>query len=114
MVDQCGMDISDTIRLSKQDKHSIYKRLKQLKNYKWTLADAKKLNFQDISLISIDSREYIIEYDIIPPIYFQDNKYCIFSFDYGCGGLCGHGEIAIYEKTKHGWRIWTLLTEWDS
>lgn len=45
MVDQCGMDISDTIRLSKQDKHSIYKRLKQLKNYKWTLADAKKLNF---------------------------------------------------------------------
>ncbi len=56
---------------------------------------------------------YVIKYSIVPPIFFQNNQYCILSFSYSCGGLCGHGQITIYSKTEKGWVNWNSLLWWD-
>ncbi len=56
MVDDNNNDISDSIKLSIQDKKAIAKRLEEFKKFKWTEAEARKLNLNDISLISFDSK----------------------------------------------------------
>ncbi len=118
MSDENDKDISDTIKLTKKDKDSIYLKLNKLKEFKWTSTDAKKLNLDRIEVIKFDSSrssslEYAIKYHIVPPIYFHDNNYCLLNFSYSCGGLCGHGQITIYKKTVDGWKRWYNLTLWD-
>lgn len=118
VVDENNNDISDSIKLSPKDRKLINKQLKTLRTFKWIHADSKKLNLKNISLISFDSSisnsyVYAIKYHIIPPIYFHNNEYCILSFSYNCGPLCGHGQITIYKRTGNGWRKWNHLSLWD-
>ena len=118
MVDENDRDISDTIKLSKQDKYEIVKQVENLKKFKWTLTDAKKINLNNVSIISYDSSinsnlAYAIKYHIVPPIYFKANQYCILSYSYSCGVLCGHGQITIYKRTHNGWKRWNSLAWWD-
>ncbi|HWK24103.1 MAG TPA: hypothetical protein VNS08_13820 [Ureibacillus sp.] len=118
MVDENDKDISDTIKLTKYDKAQMLKKLDSLKDFKWTQAVASKLNLDNISLISYDTSRshnmaYAIKYHIVPPIYFDKGNYCILSFSYSCGGLCGHGQITVYKRTEAGWKRWNNLSWYD-
>lgn len=118
MVNENNQDISDSIILSKRDKKQLNKSLKLIKNFKWTDADVNRINLKNITLISFDSSisnnlAYAIKYHIVPPVYFQNNKYCILSFSYSCGQLCGHGQITIYKMSDKGWTRWNHLSWWD-
>jgi hypothetical protein len=118
IVDENKVDISDSILLTKKDKKQILKKLKNLRKFKWTEEVVSNIKFDKLSLISFDSSIsknyfYAIRYNIVPPLYFQNNKYCILSFSYSCGQLCGHGQITIYKKTDVGWIRWNHLTWWN-
>ena len=118
LVDENGKDIPDSIQLTQQDKDSIFFQLNTLKDFKWTLSDAKRINFNNVAMICLDSStsdrfDYAIKYHIVPPIYFQNHSYCILSFVYHCGPFCGHGQITIYKKTADGWKRWNNLMWWD-
>ena len=118
MVDENDKNISDSIKLSQRDKKQLLNTLKLFQNFKWTDTVIKKLKLENISLISFDTSitnnlTYAIKYHIVPPLYFQNNKYCILSFSYSCGGLCGHGQITIYKMTEKGWTRWNHLSWWD-
>jgi hypothetical protein len=117
-VDENKVEISDSILLTKNDKKQILKNLKSLRKFKWTEEVVSNIKFDKLGLISYDSSIsknffYSIRYNIVPPLYFQNNKYCILSFSYSCGQLCGHGQITIYKKTDVGWIRWNHLTWWD-
>jgi len=118
MVDENNKVIFDTIKLSRKDKVHLNRRLKDFQSFRWTDSIAKKLELENISLISFDSSIsnnffYDIKYHIMPPLYFDNNKYCILSYSYNCGQLCGHGQITIYKKTDKGWSRWNHLSWWD-
>ncbi len=116
--DENGKDISDTIKLTKDDQAVLANQIENLKHFKWSLENSKNLNLPNLDIISLDSSvnssmQYAIKYHIVPPLYFKDNNYCIFSFSYSCGGLCGHGQITIYKKTGNSWKRWNHLSWWD-
>ena len=118
MVDESNKDISDSIILSRQDKKHLLKSLELFRNFRWTETDIKKIEFENISLISFDKSisnnlTYAIKYHIVPPLYFQNSRYCILSFSYSCGSLCGHGQITIYKMTENGWARWNHLSWFD-
>ncbi len=119
MVDENDNDISDSIVLTKLDKKIIYRKLTDIKSFEWTNENAKKLNLDNIDVISYDTSisnnwTYAIKYHIVPPIYFgKEKQFCLLSFSYSCGGLCGHGQITIFQKTDKGWKRWNHLSWWD-
>lgn len=117
MEDENHKDVSDTIKLSNSDIKLIGKKLRQLRKFQWTVENFSKINLRNLTIISqetsrSDSMQYSIKYRIIPPIYFKNHTYCIFSYDYACGGLCGHGTVVVYKKTANGWKKWDHLTMW--
>lgn len=117
--DENGKDLSDTIKLSPGDREQILQQLAAFKTFKWSEEDAKKINLDRISVISRDSvgsrnLEHAIKYNIVPPVYFHNNNYCIFYFGYSCGWLCGQGRISVYKKTSSGWQLWSVLMDWYS
>lgn len=53
-------------------------------------------------------------YSFTVPIFFRNDTYCLFYYDYGCGNLCGEGQVAIYKKVKGKWVKWSILSSWIS
>lgn len=53
-------------------------------------------------------------YTFSRPIFFSNEKYCVFFWDFSCGSLCGYGNISIYRKTKVGWEEYIVLSNWIS
>ncbi|GAB2815891.1 hypothetical protein [Ferruginibacter profundus] len=118
LVDNNNKDVSDTVKLTSQDADSMYQKLHSLKTFKWTTEVAKKINLDHLSIIGPDTSstvqpEYAIKYQIVPPIFFNNQTYGILCYSYSCGGLCGHGQITIYKKVSGAWQRWNNLMWWD-
>lgn len=103
--------------LDDQERHALLLQLKALENFRWQEETVKKLALDEIRLLSRDTVsnkfEYNIKYEIVPPLLLKAGAYCLFSYEYHCGALCGHGHTAVYKKEGGKWKYWWTLVLWD-
>ena len=112
---------SDTLMLGNGEREKILSQLDRLKSFIWTKKNVAKINSGQSQLLDRDSiwkRVFDFSgkvfYNIIPPLFFKNGEYCLFYYDYGCGGLCGYGELAIYKKETNKWKRWKSIYSWIS
>ena len=48
------------------------------------------------------------------PIFLRNNTLCIFYAEYGCGSLCGAGQIQLYKKEGDVWKPVKSFCDWVS
>ena len=53
-------------------------------------------------------------YSFCAPIFLRNNTLCIFYSEYGCGGLCGAGQIQLYKKEGSEWKPIKSFCDWVS
>lgn len=115
--DENGKAISDSIVLDAQEQQQLLLQLKALVTFRWKEETVKGLALAELSLLSRDTVsnnfEYSIKYEIVPPLLLKAGAYCLFSYEYHCGPLCGHGHTAVYKKDNDKWKYWWTLMLWD-
>ena len=114
-----GRNISDSLQLTHGEMHDLNRQIKALRHFIWTQATAKWINLNQLTLITPDSASALsmnddIKYCIVPPLFFHHGEYCLFYYDYACGGLCGHGELMIYQRSGTKWVRRYMLMGWNS
>jgi len=116
--DENGHDISESIVLTKQELDSLLLQLDACKTFRWTSQDLSRIQLDRLTLITGDSTQKLydvtIKYHILPPLFIRNGRYCIFYYDYCCGGLCGEGHLVIYKREGNEWKRWWGLYGWVS
>jgi hypothetical protein len=117
-TNEFGISRSDTIKLTRVEQQEMDVAIKNFQNFKWRYDDYHQINLDKLSVIDNDSimKNGLydqIKYRIIPPLFFRNNEYCIFSYSYNCGTLCGQGLIAIFKRIDNGWQRFMTVVEWN-
>ena len=47
-------------------------------------------------------------------IFDKEHRHAMVAYSFFCGGLCGHGNTVILEKTGHGWKLSKWCGGWIS
>jgi len=111
--------ISDTLYLTKTERLYVDSCIQALASFKWTNFEKDKVGLENFSLIKNDQAkkppdfDYII-YIIAKPIFIRKNSICFLFYDYGCGRLCGHGELIILTKQDNKWNKWRTIFQSDN
>ena len=114
-----GKTISDTLYLSKTERLYVDSCIQSLASFQWTDFEKNKVGLENFSLIKNDQPkklpnfDYIV-YTIVKPIFIRQNSICFLFYDYGCGSLCGHGELIILTKQDNNWLEWWTIFQSNS
>jgi hypothetical protein len=114
--------LSDSLLITEKERDYITAEINKMGNHVWKeglLLHAPILSTDSVRKIFDDKKadgwEYVRSkginriYNFTVPIFFRDDAYCLFYSDYGCGRLCGGGDVAIYKKIKGKWIKWAIL-----
>ena len=123
--------LADSITITSKEKAYINAEIENMGKHIW-----RQGLVMDAQLITIDSVKNVFDrrktdrmfdgwtyfrnkgvdriYSFTLPIFFRNDNYCLFYYDYGCGSLCGEGQVAIYKKVKGKWVKWSVLSSWVS
>ncbi|MBK9247890.1 MAG: hypothetical protein IPM69_07215 [Ignavibacteria bacterium] len=91
---------------------------KQLQSYigrkhKWTNGDL--LGVKIINVKPLDKMKRGDDYhEYSLPLFSKDHSLCIFKFNYVCGLLCESWRMALFKKTKDGWKQVVILFGMES
>jgi len=117
IVDENGIDISDSIILTKAELNRLLNQLNSYSSFRWTEQNMNNIYSEIPRLIqrdtAIEKYEYSHKYQIVPPLFIKNGEYCFFYYDYHCGPLCGHGQMLLYKKENHEWKYWWTYILWD-
>jgi hypothetical protein len=116
---ETGKTISDTLCLTKNERLYIDSCIQTCLVFKWTDLEKDKCGLDKFNLIKSDQSKKLADFDyvvynIAKPIFIRQNSICFFFYDYACGSLCGHGELAILTKQNNKWVIWRTIFQSDS
>lgn len=115
LVNDNKLSSSDAVFMANQIDSTIILDLEINNGYNLLIS---KNNFSTI--IDSDSIELADNYDtnryleISSPLFNKDMTKLIFSVDYYCGTLCGHGYIFVLNKVNDKWRIIETIYRWQS
>lgn len=123
--------LADSITITKQERAYISTAIDNIEKHIW-----QQGLVLDAQLITVDSVRRVFDrrisdrmfdgwtyfrnkgvdriYSFTVPVFFRNDTYCLFYYDYGCGNLCGEGQVAIYKKVKGKWVKWSILSSWIS
>ncbi len=119
--------LEDSLTFSDQEIAYVYRELARLSKHKWDaglLENSQMIPTDTITKVFADLKlggwEYLYNkgikknYTFGTPVFLRNNTYCIFYYGYGCGGLCGYGDFAVYKKENGKWTYWGSITSWIS
>ncbi|MGY4386291.1 hypothetical protein ACVWYN_003342 [Pedobacter sp. UYP24] len=98
----------DFIMITSDERMLIINQLDSFDKVKW-----KKNIIPGNRNIRLTKKTYNI-YTISKPIFFRDNKLCLFKYAYECGNRCADGQTVIYQKINGVWTQMIVLQRWFS
>lgn len=119
--------VEDSVTFSDQEIAYLYEEIAKFSKHKWDnelLENSKVVPTDTVRKVFADWKlrgwNYLYNkgihkyYTFSVPIFFRNDTYCLFYYDYGCGDLCGYGELAIYKKENNIWTYWGRISSWIS
>jgi hypothetical protein len=119
--------LEDSLILSDRDIAYAYKEIAKVSKHKWEnglFENSRVIPNDTITKVFADwarrgwsemYRKGINKfYTIGMPVFLRNHTYCLFYYDYSCGGLCGYGDFAIYKKENGKWTYWGRISSWIS
>jgi hypothetical protein len=116
---QTNKTISDTLYLTKTERLYLDSCIQSLSLFKWSDFEKDKVGLENFSLVKdVQPKknhdfDYIV-YTIAKPIFLRENSICFLFYNYGCGSLCGNGELIILTKQDNKWLKWWTIFQSDS
>jgi hypothetical protein len=116
---ETGKTISDTLYLTKTERLYVDSCIQALASFQWTSFEKDKVGLENFSLIRNDQPKKLSDFDYIiytipKPIFIRQNSICFLFYEYGCGSLCGHGELIILTKQDNKWLKWWTIFQSNS